>query len=257
VNATEQILDTITRKHALQMRELNIEVWSSEFPVDCEILDAINTQDFRKQTQDADQPEGSPNHTSNAKYARFGGKQGSDCPEGTPMRKVAERLMVPELPQQFHEYLRVNPGLPVDVVSLAEVACFPTYYYTKLSVVVSQFQGEGVQTHNVWWIVGQAFQKMGKPRTDWVWVRYRGRSKAANGELDGRIVEKLGGLFSMRDHVNKVHSVALVSLLSVQGLRKLEGDEEMVRIECRNTGKELRIVQIGDIEGMVYLIGLK
>jgi len=28
VNATEQILDTITRDHALRMRELNIEVWS-------------------------------------------------------------------------------------------------------------------------------------------------------------------------------------------------------------------------------------
>jgi len=225
--------------------------------VDREILDAIKTQDSRKRTQDADQPEGRPNHTSNAKYPRFGGKQGSDCPEGTPMRKVAERLMVPELPQQFYEYLRVNAGLPVDVVSLAEVARFPTHYYTKLSVAVPHFQGEGVQTHNVWWTAGQAFRKMGKPRNDWVWVRCRGRSKAANGELDGRIVGKLGGLFSVWDHVNKVHEVALVSLLSVRGSRKPRGDEGMVRMECRNTGKELRIVQIGDIEGMAHLIGVK
>jgi len=47
VNATEQILDTITREHALQMRELNIQVWSHEFPADHETLDAIKTQDSR------------------------------------------------------------------------------------------------------------------------------------------------------------------------------------------------------------------
>jgi len=99
--------------------------------------------------QDADQPEGKPNHSSNAKYPRFRGKQGSDRPKGIPMCKVAERLMVPELPQQFYEYLRVKAGLPVDVMSMAEVARSPTHYYMKLSVAVAQFQGEGVQTHNV------------------------------------------------------------------------------------------------------------
>ena len=225
--------------------------------MDREILDAIKTQDSRKRTQDADQPEGRSNHPSNAKYPRFGGKQDSDCPEGTLMRKVAERLMVPELPQQFYEYLRVNAGLPVDMVSLAEIGRFPTHYYTKQSVAMAQFQGEGVQTHNVWCIAGKAFRKMGKLRNDWVWVRRRGKSKAANGELDGRIVGKPGGLFSMWDHVNKVHEVVLVLLLSVRGSRKLGGDKGMVRMECRNTGKELRIMQIGDIEGMAYLIGLK
>jgi len=257
VNTTEQILYTITREHALRIRELNIEVWSCEFPVDREFLDAIKTQDSRKWMQDADQPERSPNHLSNAKYPRFGDKQGSECPEGTLMHKVAERLMVPELPPQFYEYLSVNAGLPVDVVSLAEVARFPTHYYTKQSVAMAQFQGEGVQTHNVWCIAGKAFRKMGKLRNDWVWVRRRGKSKAANGELDGRIVGKPGGLFSMWDHVNKVHEVVLVLLLSVRGSRKLGGDKGMVRMECRNTGKELRIMQIGDIEGMAYLIGLK
>jgi len=98
---------------------------------------------------------------------------------------------------------------------------------------------------------------MEKPLNHWVWVRNRGRSKAANGKLDGRIVGKLGGLFRVQDHVNKVHEVALLSLLSVQDSRKPRGDEGMVQKECRNTGKELRIVQIGDIEGMAYQIGLK
>ena len=47
VNATKQILDTMTREHALQMREFKIEVCSCKFPVDCGILDLINIQDSR------------------------------------------------------------------------------------------------------------------------------------------------------------------------------------------------------------------
>jgi len=49
--------------------------------------------------QDANQPKGRPNHPNNTKYPRFEGKQGSNYPEDTLMHKVAERLMVPELPK--------------------------------------------------------------------------------------------------------------------------------------------------------------
>jgi len=65
------------------------------------------------------------------------------------LRKVAEKQVVIELPQQLCKYLRVNVGLPVDVVSLAEVVRFPTLYYTKLLVMVAQFQGEGIQMPNI------------------------------------------------------------------------------------------------------------
>jgi len=77
---------------------------------------------------------------NNSKYVRFGGKQGSNGPHGTPMGRPAAKLMVPEHTQQFYECLM---GLAVGGVSLAEVACFPTYYLTKITVPVAQFQGEG------------------------------------------------------------------------------------------------------------------
>jgi len=146
VNATDQILDISTREHALRTRELNIEVWSREFQVDRQILDAVRTHDSSKQMQDAGEPDESPMLPSNSKYARFGGKQASNSPGGMPMGRLAEKLIVPELTQQFYEYLR---GLTVDTVSLAEVARFPTHYYMKLIVLVAQFQGKGIQTHNV------------------------------------------------------------------------------------------------------------
>jgi len=41
VNATEQILDIITREHGLRIRELNIKVSSRKYQVDHEILTAV------------------------------------------------------------------------------------------------------------------------------------------------------------------------------------------------------------------------
>jgi len=193
----------------------------------------------------------------NSKYATLGGKQDSRDPEGTRMGTLAERLMIPELTQHFYEYLRLNTGLAEGSVSLAQVAQFPTHYYSKLCVEIPQFQGQGIETHKIWWTAGQPFRKLEKPRADWVWVRRRGRSKDANGELDRRIVGSLEGLFTVRDYVNREHEVALVSLLSVWGSSKLGREEGMVRMERGNAGRWLNIVRIADIEGMAHLIGVK
>jgi len=76
-----------------------------------------------------------------------------------------ETLIVPDLTQQFYEYLR---GLAVKTVSIAEVTRFPTHYYMKLTVPVAQFQGECIYTHNVWRIAGQPFRRLGKLRANWV-----------------------------------------------------------------------------------------
>jgi len=254
MNATDQILDIITREHALRIRELNIEVWSREYQVDREILDAVRIQDSSKRTQDAEEPDESPMPLSNSKYARFGGKQASNGPEGTPMGRLAEKLMVTELMQQFYEYLR---GLAVAAVSLAEVTRFPTHYYTKLTVPGAKFQGEGIQTHNIWWTAGQPLWRLSKLRADWVWVRHRGHTKAANRILDGKIVGKQDRLFSVRNRIDMMHEVAPVSLLSLRGSSKPGGEQEMVCMGCGNAGRKLWNVPIGDIEGMAHLIGLK
>jgi len=44
-------------------------------------------------------------------------------------------------------------------------------------------------------------------------------------------VGRLGGLFSVRDHMGKVHKVAMVPLLKVRRSSKPSGEEGMIRIE--------------------------
>ncbi|KAF8446788.1 hypothetical protein BGX38DRAFT_1270946 [Terfezia claveryi] len=249
VNAAEQILDVITVEQALQMRELNMEVWSQEYKFSSEILGVIrrgSAKDVGKTAKEAGKAGG----------PILGGKQASDGPEGTSMQTLATRLGIMQLPERFYEYLRLNISSSY-CVNLEEVARYPVHYYAQLTVDVPQFQGEGRQTHNVRWTAGQPFRKRGQPRADWVWVRRRGRSGDAMGDLDGKVVGKLEGLFSVQDNINRVHEVALVSLLRVRSSSRPGGDEGMVRMEGRENGKGLNILCIADIEGMAYLIGLK
>ena len=82
------------------------------------------------------------------------------------MCSLAERPIIPELPPQLHEYLRLNTGLAVGSVSLGQVACFPTHYYSKLCVAILQFQGKWIETYKIWWIAGQPFRKLGKHQAD-------------------------------------------------------------------------------------------
>ena len=74
------------------------------------------------------------------------------------------------------------------------------------------------------------------------------------GQLDGKIVGRLGELFSVRDELFKVHEVALVGLVWLRGPAKPSGEESMIRVELREEAKELYIVRVRDIEEMAYLI---
>ena len=74
------------------------------------------------------------------------------------------------------------------------------------------------------------------------------------GQLNGRMVGRLGGLFSVRDELSKVHVVALVGLLRLRGPAKPYGEEGMIRVELREEGKVLHIVRVRDIEGIAHLI---
>ena len=74
------------------------------------------------------------------------------------------------------------------------------------------------------------------------------------GQLDGRLVGRLEGLFSIQDELSKVHQVALVGLLWLRGPAKPGGKEGIIRVELREEGKGLHIVRVKDIEGMAHLI---
>ena len=68
---------------------------------------------------------------------------------------------------------------------------------------------------------------------------------------------RLQGLFSVRDHVDKVHEVAMVTVLVVHGLRKPGGEEGMIRVEWREDNRNVVVVQIGQIEGVAHLIAVE
>jgi len=150
VNATEQILDMINGEHVLRIRALNIEACSRELQLDRQILDRIRAPNNAKWAQGGRWVEEIAIDQMNSKYATLGGKQDSRDPENTRMGTLAERLLIPELTQYFYEYLRVNMGLTVGSVSLAQVAHFPMHYYSKLCVEIPQFQGQGIEMHKIW-----------------------------------------------------------------------------------------------------------
>ena len=68
---------------------------------------------------------------------------------------------------------------------------------------------------------------------------------------------RLEGLFSVRDHVDKVHEVAMVTVLGVRGSRKPGGEEGMIPVKWREDNRNVVVVQIGQIEGVAYLIALE
>ncbi|KAF8439555.1 hypothetical protein BGX38DRAFT_1144757 [Terfezia claveryi] len=101
------------------------------------------------------------------------GKQASDGPEGTPMQTLAARLGIGQLPERFFQYLRLNTPEPVN---LEGVAHFPMHYYAELSVKVRR----------KWW------------------------SEYSRGDLDGKIVGKLGGLSAVRGSSRPVNEIVLM-----------------------------------------------
>ncbi|KAF8433150.1 hypothetical protein BGX38DRAFT_1290442 [Terfezia claveryi] len=124
-----------------------------------------------------------------------------------------------------------------------------------LSVRPWKFQGDGESIHRVRWTGKEGFRWRDKSRADWVWIRRKERAplELQIGQLDGRMVGRLEGLFSVHDETRKVHEVALVVLLRLRGPAKPSGEEGMIRVELREEWKRTHVIRIADIEGMAYL----
>ena len=74
------------------------------------------------------------------------------------------------------------------------------------------------------------------------------------GELDGRMVARLEGLFRVRGEMGSIHEVALIMLLRLRGSARPWGEEGMVRVEKKEDGYGMHIIRMGDIEGMAHVI---
>ena len=77
------------------------------------------------------------------------------------------------------------------------------------------------------------------------------------GQLDGRIIGRVEGLFSIQDKRDGVHEVALVKLVRLRGPANPWGEEGMIRVECTGGNQGFHIIRVKDIEGLAHLIPLE
>jgi hypothetical protein len=242
VDAVEQILDTISRDYAIQMKELNLIAWSGEvkLPPDVrEVLGIVNKKGLKSRS-------GRPT------------LRGKQSVESSSLSSLATLLGIPSLIDHFCDYLRLNLAHIKPPPTFEEVSHYKAHYYSTLSVCVPQFQGNGELVHQIRWTGKRAFRQRGEARADWVWVRRWERRPVEQrmGQLDGRIVGRLEGLFSVQEEEDKNHEVALVMLLQLRGPTKPWGEEGMIRVERREEGKDMYMVRTKDIEGIAHLVAM-
>ena len=252
VDVAEQILDTISRDYAIRIRELNLRAWSREVQLPVEVLEILGI------VSESAVPSKATRGPIKVRQ-RLGGKQSADILGGTPLSSLATELGIPSLVERFRKYLMLNSSYTKSPPSSEEVSCYRAHYYNTLSVPVMQFQEDGEVIHHLRWTGKKGFRQRGEARADWVWVRQRERGpvELQFGQLDGKMVGRLEGLFSVQEATDKVHEVALVALLRLRGPAKPCGEEGMIRVEYREGREMMHIVRIGDIEGMAHLIPLE
>ena len=253
VDAVEQILDTISRDYAIQMKELNLVAWDAEIKLPADVREVLGIVNGKESKSHSGYP------TLHSGRPTLRGKQSVENPGGTPLSSLATLLGIPSLVEHFCNYLRLNSAHRKPPPTFDEILHYRAHYYNTLSVCVTQFQGSGKLVQHIRWTGGQGFRQRDKPRADWVWVRRRERRpvELRMGQLDGKIVGRLEGLFSIQEGANIVHEVALVMLLQLRGPTKPWGEEGMIRVERRQDGKDMFMVKIRDIEGMAHLVAME
>ncbi|KAF8415752.1 hypothetical protein BGX38DRAFT_1281172 [Terfezia claveryi] len=167
------------------------------------------------------------------------GKQSAEGSSGMRLSSLSSILGVSGLAERFCEYLRMNMDSSRGTPDTEKIGNYRSYYYNTLAIPVPQFQGDGESIHRVRWTRKEGFRGRDKLRADWVWIRRKEHAplELQMGQLDGRMVGQLEGLFSIHDEMWKVYEVALVVLLRLQGPAKPSGEEGMIRVELREEWK--------------------
>jgi len=156
----------ITRDHALHMRELNIQGWSRDFQLKKSILDLVGSGvDLQ---QPARNSKGALAWSRDPDCPILQNKQAAEDQEGTLMNELASKLMIPQLPGRFYEYLKLSKRLSAAPVHPLQIGQFLTHYYHGLPIPLPEFQDDGIVKHYAWWTAGEPFWKIGQPRADWV-----------------------------------------------------------------------------------------
>ena len=73
-------------------------------------------------------------------------------------------------------------------------------------------------------------------------------------EVDGRMVARLKRLLRVAEEIGIIHLVALIMLLRLRRSARPCRKQAMVPVEKSVDGFGIRIIRIGDMEGIAYLI---
>ena len=165
VDAAEQILDTINREYAIQLRGLNLIAWSEDIQLPPEVLEIL---DITK-----DSPSTTRQRATIIRRPTLGDKQSTDNPSGDCLLSLAVTLGIPSLRERFLNYLKLNAPRVEPPLALSEISQYRAHHYASLSVPVIQFQGDEKLNHRVRWTGQRSFRQRGENKADWVWVHMR------------------------------------------------------------------------------------
>lgn len=75
--------------------------------------------------------------------------------------------------------------------------------------------------------------------------------------LDESILSRVEGVFCVRDDVDKVYEVAMLTVLRVRGSRMTGGEESMMRVEWREDNRNIVVVQGRQMERVAHVMELE
>jgi len=95
----------------------------------------------------------------------------------------------------------------------------------------------------------------GGPRNDWVLIQVGGED--SYGDLRGRVVARLLGVFKIRNVLSgagSFHRLALVPVLDPANAGRFHSGRGHRRVSQRPNGRDMRIVGIGAVIGQAHVI---
>ena len=140
--------------------------------------------------------------------------------------------------------------LPVDP---SELKFLPAEQFTQLEIPVPDFQETDIfQVHRARCTGRKSFRNSGA-RNDWIWIQAGGLDMY--GELRGRAVARLVGLFKIRNVRTEVVSrLAYVQVLDPVNGGRFHGASGHIRVCKRRNGRDMRIIDIGVIVGQAHVV---
>ncbi|CUS06721.1 unnamed protein product, partial [Tuber aestivum] len=132
----------------------------------------------------------------------------------------------------------------------SELGLLPVEQFTKLEIPVPDFQSTDVfQIHRARCTGTNTFRNAAL-RNDWIWIQVGGVDSC--GDLRGRCVARLLGLFKIRNVRSKAGGVtrlALVQVLDPVNSGRFYNMSGHIRVCKRSSGRDMRIVNIGVVIG--------